>query len=751
MRKRSGLGLTAKIEQRISRGLISLLRPITACILVTLGLFAILVNVVLSPILLKQAVQNAERSLDTIDVELSDMQKSARETAAYTLLSESCIPLLNATSPKSITASNTVNGLRQLRLFTNSNSKVDSISIMNRKAGSIFSTQQIPIITSSKNEEIFPEWLTKETAGTFFKRTIMTEVNNKMLVAPHDVYTYVAPNIYENGILQSAVVVNLSLDYLEDRITKSFDLSTSYLQITDEQNSIIQFDIDSFFSDPAVCAISHEMSEKQLCTKETTIHGERWLFICKTSSLPNIRLFAAYKCSSIYYTVYQIQRIIVILFFAILLLGVLLSFGTSAFIHSKIKEKDSAYKTLAAQSEKNAAFARQKFWQDYMSFRGQQTPEQLTVRIHELHLDNLCQGHLVLMHLEFGSLSDESTTRTAEADMLNLFLRVFHRLSPAFLFSFRGDYLFLLRMQNTDSSCSMTTLAQQFTEESVCHFELIGSENIVNLDEYPMLWKQFAMAVPQMFFYPIDSYQLLSSVLKDHKDSSLKSNTNLLQRIPLTVASGDLTASLALFEQYESSLRTKTYESYFNCITQVVLGIVDLLQRKQTLLLIDVNEELAFDVFCSAAKNCKKVSLLCLLVQKYITDAVAYLNGAEAAPIAKDKASQICDYVRENYGSNQLTNVEIAERFGVSPDYLRKIFKAATGKSLSEYISYIRLTAAADLIRSSDCAFSEIAASCGFSNINYFYTCFKKFYGVTPKAYRTIQATNGSLDTHATN
>lgn len=146
MRKRSGLGLTAKIEQRISRGLISLLRPITACILVTLGLFAILVNVVLSPILLKQAVQNAERSLDTIDIELSDMQKSARETAAYTLLSESCIPLLNATSPKSITASNTVNGLRQLRLFTNSNSKVDSISIMNRKAGSIFSTQQIPII-----------------------------------------------------------------------------------------------------------------------------------------------------------------------------------------------------------------------------------------------------------------------------------------------------------------------------------------------------------------------------------------------------------------------------------------------------------------------------------------------------------------------------------------------------------------------------------------------------------------------------
>ena len=100
MRKRSDLN--AKIGQRISRGLISLLRPITACILVTLGLFAILVNVVLSPILLKQAVQNAERSLDTIDIELSDMQKSARETAAYTLLSESCIPLLNATSPKSI-------------------------------------------------------------------------------------------------------------------------------------------------------------------------------------------------------------------------------------------------------------------------------------------------------------------------------------------------------------------------------------------------------------------------------------------------------------------------------------------------------------------------------------------------------------------------------------------------------------------------------------------------------------------------
>lgn len=85
MRKRSGLGLTAKIEQRISRGLISLLRPITACILVTLGLFAILVNVVLSPILLKQAVQNAERSLDTIDLNAVVLLYSSRKSGKASL------------------------------------------------------------------------------------------------------------------------------------------------------------------------------------------------------------------------------------------------------------------------------------------------------------------------------------------------------------------------------------------------------------------------------------------------------------------------------------------------------------------------------------------------------------------------------------------------------------------------------------------------------------------------------------------
>jgi len=67
---------------------------------------------------------------------------------------------------------------------------------------------------------------------------------------------------------------------------------------------------------------------------------------------------------------------------------------------------------------------------------------------------------------------------------------------------------------------------------------------------------------------------------------------------------------------------------------------------------------------------------------------------------------------------------------------LRKV-KAATGKSVNQYIREIRLTKAAKLIKKTDLTAAEIAFKVGFSSASYFNRTFHKFYGITPGDYKT--------------
>ena len=73
---------------------------------------------------------------------------------------------------------------------------------------------------------------------------------------------------------------------------------------------------------------------------------------------------------------------------------------------------------------------------------------------------------------------------------------------------------------------------------------------------------------------------------------------------------------------------------------------------------------------------------------------------------------------------------------GVSPNYLSRKFRQATGMGVHEYLSFLRLQqAAVDLAETTD-SITDVALRCGFSDSNYFKDCFKRRYGVSPRTYR---------------
>ena len=64
----------------------------------------------------------------------------------------------------------------------------------------------------------------------------------------------------------------------------------------------------------------------------------------------------------------------------------------------------------------------------------------------------------------------------------------------------------------------------------------------------------------------------------------------------------------------------------------------------------------------------------------------------------------------------------------------RKI-KSLTGVSLNRFILIYRLNRAAEMVRSREYRFNEIADMLGFSTQSHFSYCFKQQFGMSPREY----------------
>lgn len=79
----------------------------------------------------------------------------------------------------------------------------------------------------------------------------------------------------------------------------------------------------------------------------------------------------------------------------------------------------------------------------------------------------------------------------------------------------------------------------------------------------------------------------------------------------------------------------------------------------------------------------------------------------------------------------------IAEKLNVNGSYLSGLFHREVGCTLTEYINRQRIERSIHLLRMTTKAVQEIAAECGFQDVNYFIKLFKRHTGLTPKRYRT--------------
>lgn len=103
-----------------------------------------------------------------------------------------------------------------------------------------------------------------------------------------------------------------------------------------------------------------------------------------------------------------------------------------------------------------------------------------------------------------------------------------------------------------------------------------------------------------------------------------------------------------------------------------------------------------------------------------------------------DYMQQVCRYISVHF-SEDLHMEEIARQFSVSRSKLNRDFNRYLHCTFHEFWDHCRLNQAKWLVLYSKQSINEIARSCGFENISYFYTFFKKHMSVSPLGFKRLE------------
>ena len=101
-------------------------------------------------------------------------------------------------------------------------------------------------------------------------------------------------------------------------------------------------------------------------------------------------------------------------------------------------------------------------------------------------------------------------------------------------------------------------------------------------------------------------------------------------------------------------------------------------------------------------------------------------------------AAFVEDYIGKHY--KEPVSIEaMAEKIGLSPGYVRSIFKNSKGMTVKTYLSEYRLEKACSLLKNTSLGVGRIGQLVGYDNVSYFCSIFQKRYGKTPNEWRRGQ------------
>ncbi len=135
----------------------------------------------------------------------------------------------------------------------------------------------------------------------------------------------------------------------------------------------------------------------------------------------------------------------------------------------------------------------------------------------------------------------------------------------------------------------------------------------------------------------------------------------------------------------------------------------------------------------AAEKKYYRESASCILKKMLIK---LHRDNVISSSKSRSAVNRVIEYISENF-SRELSNSELAALVGYHEFHLNRLFVKYTGTSIHQYIINKRLSAAKELILSTDLSLAAISEQAGFNNYSFFSSYFKKRFGISPAKFRS--------------
>ena len=148
-------------------------------------------------------------------------------------------------------------------------------------------------------------------------------------------------------------------------------------------------------------------------------------------------------------------------------------------------------------------------------------------------------------------------------------------------------------------------------------------------------------------------------------------------------------------------------------------------------------EESEFPAIEELATSC--LTTLFYYISQHITE--AGISRTHASGRAESIHNDFLELV-EGFSLKHRDLAFYADRLCITPKYLSRMVREASGRSPKEWINIRLMLEAKVLLRDHSRSIQEISEILGFPNQSFFGTFFKKMRGLSPSAYRDILRTN---------
>ncbi|MFA5957295.1 GlxA family transcriptional regulator [Hyphomicrobium sp.] len=155
-----------------------------------------------------------------------------------------------------------------------------------------------------------------------------------------------------------------------------------------------------------------------------------------------------------------------------------------------------------------------------------------------------------------------------------------------------------------------------------------------------------------------------------------------------------------------------------------------------------VEEDLGRDI-------AKKVASQLVMFFKRPGGQLQFSRRGETNPVGRSALQEIQRWVIANPAADAST-AALAERAGLSPRHFVRLFSQEIGMTPAAWVETVRIDVARQMLESGERP-KQVAASCGFGDIDTFRRAFQRQAGVTPAEYRRryeVVAATGDIQHH---